>query len=292
MKAGNFLGITFFILQIIWTGESGAKSLSGKYRLDNQDILISDSQKYRGQFDLRSQLPMGNEFVLSKVIVSFKFQDDKEWTRKDGKSSLRNTGKIVRHAGSPLRKRTVAGRTDYYYEAEQIEYLSNEEELAELTIGRSKYFATTMRRRDVSRDILGQKSIILGTYSDEGDEHRIRQHHRITTSILERRRDGYDGLFEIRRKTLDLSAAQDLAHSGILEFELGGRGDYIFVGATIQYQGFTTGKIGSEDTQSGSFGGLLTWLMLLGVAIGGVFWWKKGRGVPVKGRRISRQPAF
>jgi len=273
MKAGYIIAVGHFLLILLWPTQAVAAAISGKYRLDNQNILILGTQKYYGQFDLRGKLPVGDEFVLSKVIVSFKFQDDSEWIRKAGPNSLENTGKIIRSSGFPLKRHLSAGRTDYHYIKKSIMYLTNEEEVAELTIGRTKYFGTTMRRRDVTKEILGQKSMMLGTYADEGDNHRIRQHYRITESVQEFRRDGYDGLFEIRRKSLDLASVQDLAHNGVLDFELAGKGDYNFMEATLQYEGYTTGQVAPAGSGSGG----LTWLMLFSLPIGGLIWWKRGK---------------
>ena len=286
---------------LFWSSPAAATILSGKFRLDNQAIIISGEEDYYGEFDLRSLLPMGDEFVLSKVIVSFKFQDDKEWVTKAGQSSLEDTGKVIRHGGFLVKRKSIAGQTDHYFTAKNIIHLSNEEEVAKLTIGRNIYFGTTMRRREVVQETIGQKSILLGTYSDDGDDGRIRQHHRITQSVLETHRDGYDGLFEMRHKVLDLAAAQDLAHSGVLEFELSGKGDYIFSEATLQYEGYTTGQEARDDTEGSMSDGML-WFMLLGLAAGVFFWWKKPQTIqktrtvqkskPVKNRNLSRKQAF
>lgn len=294
MKFRYFLVVEYMALMLVWPGEAGAATLSGELRLDNQDILVSETQKYHGQFDLRSRLPMGDEFVLSKVIVSFEFQDDKEWIRKTGPRSLENTGKIVRHAGSFLRDKSIAGQTDHYYTAKSIVYVTNEDEVAELAIGRNVYYGTTTRRRTVTRESQGEKSINLGAYSDNGDNHRTRQHFRITQSVLESHIDGYDGLFGIRRKTLDLAVVQDLAHTGLLDFELGGRGDYIFVAAKLQYQGYITGQEVMEGKGDGLFSGSL-WLGLVSLPIGGLLWRKKMAHKVQKRitqRKIPRQRAF
>ncbi|PCI45546.1 MAG: hypothetical protein COB49_09950 [Alphaproteobacteria bacterium] len=277
---------------LLGSGQAEAGGLSGELWLDNQDIFVSGRQKYHGQFDLRSRLPMDDEFILSKVTVSFKFQDDREWVSKAGPHSLTDTGKVIRHRRLSLRKSRAAGQTDHYYTAKSIIYLTNEEEVAELAIGRNIYYATTMRRRDVTRESLGQKSIILGTYSDSGDNHRIREHHRITESVVEPQRDGFDGLFAIRQKNLDLAVVQDLAHRGVLDFELGGKGDYIFVEATLKYEGYVTGPEVMEDTAfSGSF-----WLALFGLPIGGGLFWRKRMDQKnqkrITRRKIPAQRAF
>ena len=287
------------MLTMLWPSEAGATGLSGKLRLDNQNILVIGSKKYHGQFDLRYKFPVGDDFVLTKVVVNFKFQDDKEWVSKSGNSSLENTGKIVRHNGFSLRKKNVVGQTDHYYAAKSTVYLSNVEEVAKLTIGSNRYYSTTIRRRDVTQEILGEKKINLGTYRDTGDNHRMRQHYRITESIVESHRDGYDGLFEIRRKELDLATIQDLAHSGILKFELGGQGDYIFDEATIQYEGHIAGLEITERPQGGLFNGSI-WLALLSLPMGwGFIWWKKRKIIVatrkqkrIAQRKVPKQRAF
>ena len=76
MKAVSYLFVGLLTLQVYGLAPASAKTLSGEYRLDNKNILISETQKYRGQFDLRSKLPLGDDFVLTKIIISFKFQDD------------------------------------------------------------------------------------------------------------------------------------------------------------------------------------------------------------------------
>jgi len=283
---------------LLMPAEAGAAALSGELRLDNQNILISEPERYNGQFDLRSRLPMGDEFVLSKVIVSFGFQDDREWIRKAGPNSLEDTGRIVRHEGLPQHGKRVAGQTDYYYTAKSIINLSNEEEVAKLAIGGNVYFGTTMHRRDITRENLGQKSINLGAYRDQGDNDRIRQHYRITDSILESHKDGYDGLFTIRRQTLDLATVQDLARTGLLDFELSGQGDYIFVEASLHYEGYVVGQEIIEDEGNLVFSGSL-WLALFTVPLGGLLWRRKSRVATArKGqkriaqRKIPQQRAF
>lgn len=274
---------------LLLTGTVQATTLSGEFRLDNQDILISGPQKYHGHFDLRYELPFGDEFTLSKVTVRFIFRDDKEWVKGLGPNSLKDTGKVTRHEGSLLQKKKGAGQTDLHYTAKNITYLTNEEEVAELTIGRNVYYGATIRRRDVTREILGQKKMILGFYRDEGDNNRMREHFRITETILETQRDGYDGLFEIRRITLDLATVQDLAHTGLLKFELGGKGDYIFDGAKLYYEGYMTGQAMEDAQESGLFSGSL-WLGLFSLPIGGLLWRKKRQTVrPRKGQKRIAQ---
>ncbi|MBL4801345.1 MAG: hypothetical protein JKY45_05575 [Emcibacter sp.] len=295
MKSRYRIVCGYFILTLLWFDQAAAVSLSGKLHLNKQAILISGEKKYNGKFDLRSILPMGDEFVLSKVIVSFKFQDDMEWIKKTGQHSLENTGKIIRHGGFSVRRNAVAGQTDHYYTAKSIIHLSNEEEVAKLTIGRNIYFGTTMRRKDVTRENLGQKNMMMGVYEDDGDNGRIRQHNRVTQSILETHLDGYDGLFEMRHKVLDLATAQDLAHSGVLNFELAGTGDYIFVEATLQYEGYAAE--GQGKLEGTSLLGNVSWFILFGLTIGGLFWWKKKQPAPgkperkirTKNQKISRQ---
>ncbi|MCF6215702.1 MAG: hypothetical protein L3J58_05960 [Emcibacter sp.] len=252
---------------------AGAESLSGKVQLSDQNILISGPQKYQGQIDLRPYLPMGDEFVLTKVIVNFIFQDDKEWVRTVGKTSLENTGKIVRHAGSAFHKKSISGQTDYHYISRSVIDMTNEGEVAQLTIGRNVFYGTTMRRRDVIKEPMGQKSLMLGTYRDPGDNARLRQHYRITDEIMETRRDGYDGSFEMRHKYLDLSAVQDIARSGLIPFELGGQGDYIFVEALVTYEGHIMGSQAASMEKTLSQGPI--WLALLGLPLGGAVWWRK-----------------
>ncbi len=287
-----------FTVMWLWSNVAVATILSGELRLDNQDILISPTQKYHGQFDLRSKLPMGDQFVLSKVIINFRFQDDKEWVRTPGPNSMEDTGKVNRHDGIALRNKRVSGQTDHYYIAKRTIHMTNEEEVVELTIGRNIFYGTTIRRREVTRENLGQKSVNLGAYRDIGDNHRTRQHFRITESVLETYMDGYDGLFEIGRKQLDLATVQDLAYTGLLEFELGGKGDYIFVDATLLYEGYVTGLDVKENTGNSLFSGSL-WLALFSIPIGGILWRKKSQNVAVyksqkriTQRRVPDQRAF
>ncbi len=286
MKAG------YIFLMLLWPGGVSAATLSGKVRLDHQNIVITDQKIYRGQFDLRSELPVGDEYVLSKVIVSFKFQDDQEWVSKAGESSLTDSGKIVRRRGFSLKDNGIAGRTDHYFTSKSTIYLSNEEEVAKLIIGRNIYFATTMRRRDVSREVTGRRSMLLGVYPDEGDQGRLRQHHRITESVVETRRDGYDGMFEMRQKALDITSAQDLAHEGVLDFELSGTGDYIFMEATLHYEGYTTGAEPPEQESVGMLGRFFTWLGLFSLPVGGLLWIKRNRPAqpPRRRRRVRATP--
>ncbi|VAV95170.1 hypothetical protein MNBD_ALPHA02-1562 [hydrothermal vent metagenome] len=278
----------YIFLMLLWPEASASATLSGNVRLDHQNILITDQKIYHGQFDLRSELPVGDEYVLSKVIVSFKFQDDQEWASKAGESNLTDSGKIVRRRVFSLKDNGIAGRTDHYFTSKSIIYLSNEEEVAKLTIGRNVYFATTMRRRDVNREVTGRRSMLLGIYPDEGDQGRLRQHHRITESVVETRRDGYDGLFEMRLKALDLTSAQDLAHEGMLNFELSGTGDYTFVEATLQYEGYTSGGEFSKQEPVGTLGRFFTWLGLISLPIGGLLWMKRNRPAPPRRRRRVR----
>jgi len=285
----------YFILMLFFPPSAGAESLSGKAHLSNQNILISGPQKYQGQIDLRSHLPMGDEFALTKVIVSFMFQDDKEWVRATGESSLQDTGKIIRHSGSAFRKKEVSGQTDYLYVSRDIVDLTNEGEVAELTIGRNIFYGTTLRRRDVTKEILGQKSLLLGTYNDAGDNGRLRQHYRLTDEILETRQDGYDGPFEIRHKYLDLSAVQDIARTGILDFELAaGEGDYIFVEARVSFAGHIMGRQAAPEHADPFIKPI--WLAMIGLPLGGVVWWKKNRVASAQKqpgrnrRRLTRQP--
>lgn len=269
-----------FILMLFFPFSVGAESLSGRVQLAEQNILISEPQKYQGQIDLRPYLPMGDEFVLTKVIVNFMFQDDKEWVRTVGKSSLENTGKIARHTGSAFRKKFISGRkksisgqTDYHYISRSVIDMTNEGEVAQLTIGRNVFYGATMRRRDVTKETLSQKSLMLGSYNDPGDNGRLRQHFRITDEILETRRDGYDGSFEMRHKYLDLSAVQDTARTGLIPFELGGQGDYIFVGARVTYEGYIMGSQAVSMEKTLSQGPI--WLALLVLPLGGAVWWRK-----------------
>ncbi|VAX08211.1 hypothetical protein MNBD_ALPHA03-889 [hydrothermal vent metagenome] len=269
----NFKIAGYYMLLLLFPLSVGAESLSGKIQLPSQNILVSGPQKYQGQIDLRPYLPMGDEFVLTKVIVNFLFRDDKEWVRTVGKSSLEDTGKIIRHSGSAFRKKSISGQTDYYYISRRVIDMTNEEEVAQLTIGRNVFYGTTMRRRDVTKKPVGQKSVMLGTYREPGDNARLRQHFRITDEILETRRDGYDGFFEIRHKYLDLSAVQDIARTGLIKFELAGQGDYIFVEARATYEGYIMGpKSASLDTSL--YKGPI-WLTMLGLPIGGAVWWRK-----------------
>ncbi len=288
MKVGNLL---VFTLMLFWTGEAEAAALSGKLWLNNQNILVTAAEKYHGQFDLGSSLPVDDEFVLTKVTVSFRFQDDTEWMSIAGPNSLENTGKITRSAQFPE-------RVNLHYNAKSIVYMTNEEEVAELIVGNNKYYATTIHRREVSKEILGQKSMNLGLYRDDGDNRRKKQHYRITESVVEAHRDGYDGLFAIRQKTMDLATLQDLAQTGLLEFELGGKGDYIFIDALLQYEGFVTGPEVTEDAEQGLFTGSL-WLALISLPIGGLLWRKKNRFVLARGtqkritqRKIPKERAF
>ena len=269
---------------------AGATGLSGELQLYNQDILVTDKQNYQGQFDLRSKLPMGDEFVLTKVSVSFDFQDDQEWIRKAGTSSLENTGKIVRHKGIFQRNKRIAGQTDHYYIAKSIINLSNEEEVAKLSIGSNIYFGTTIRRREITTENMGQKSINLGAYRDDGDNNRTRQHFRVTQSVLESQTDGYDGLFGIGLRTLDLATVQDLAQTGVLNFELSAQGDYIFVEAKLEYEGFVIGPDVVKGNGNQLFSGTL-WLALFSIPIGGLIWRKKTRAPALyKGqKRISQR---
>jgi len=297
MKSGYFSIVGCCMLMLLWPVSVAATNLSGKIRLTNQDILITgvqknqpqknQPQKYKGQIDLRSQLPMGDEFVLTKVTVTFKFQDDKEWVRKPGKASLNNTGKITRHPGSALRKKSIAGQTNLHYTMENLIEMSNEQEVAELHIGRNRFYGTTMRRRDATREILGQKKMMLGIYPDAGDGGRIRQHYRITEEIRQTRRDGHDGLFEIRHKSLDLSAMQDIARTGMLNFELAGEGDYIFLEARVAYEGHMLGQTVSQE--GGLFDGMI-WLAMGGLPLGGLIWWKKRHAaVRIRRRALGRR---
>ncbi len=273
MNIKYFSIIGYFILMFLLPLPVGATSLSGKAQLAEQNILISEPQKYQGQIDLRQHLPMGDEFVLTKVIVNFIFQDDKEWVRTVGKSSLENTGKITRHAGSVFQKKSISGQTDYHYISRSVIDMTNEGEVAQLTIGRNVFYGATMRRRDVTKETLSQKSLMLGSYNDSGDNGRLRQHFRITDEILETRRDGYDGSFEMRHKYLDLSAVQDTARTGLIPFELGGQGDYIFVEARVTYEGYIMGSQAVSMEKTWSQGPI--WLALLGLPLGGAVWWRK-----------------
>lgn len=276
-----FAGWLLIIVMFPWPIMAGPTELSGKYRLSNQDILIPKGQKYHGRIDLRSQLPMGDEFVLTNVNISFKFQDDREWVSTPGAAELKNTGKITRHPGSPFRHKSIVGQTDYHYTLKSIIHMTNEEEVAELTIGRNKFFATSMRRRDTTREDQGRKVMMLGIYRDDGDNDRTRQHYRITEKFREIRRDGYDGLFEIRHKSLDLSSVQDLAHSGILDFELAGQGDYIFMGATVWYEGHGSGQTASDNNIFSA----PVWIIMSGLPLGGWFWWQKSRFAARRNKR-------
>jgi len=283
MNIKYFSIIGYSILMFLLPLPVGATSLSGKAQLAEQNILISEPQKYQGQIDLRQHLPMGDEFVLTKVIVNFMFQDDKEWVRTVGKSSLENTGKIARHAGSVFRKKSISGQTDYHYISRSVIDMTNEGEVAQLTIGRNIFYGATMRRRDVTQEPVGQKSLMLGIYSDPGDNARLRQHFRITDEILETRRDGYDGYFAMRHKYLDLSAVQDIARTGLIKFELAGQGDYIFVEARATYEGYIMGpKSASLDTSL--YKGPI-WLTMLGLPIGGAVWWRKRQKLAHKNQK-------
>ena len=276
----NIKSAGYFILMLLFPLSVGAESLSGKVQLSSQNILISEPQKYRGQIDLRPYLPMGDEFVLTKVIVNFMFQDDKEWVRTVGKSSLENMGKIIRHSGQS------SGQTDYHYISRSVIDMTNEGEVAQLTIGRNVFYGTTMRRRDVTKETLSQKSVMLGSYSDPGDKGRLREHFRITDEILETRRDGYDGSFAMRHKYLDLSAVQDTARTGLIPFELGGQGDYIFVEARVSYEGYIMGSQAGSMEKTLSQGPI--WLALLGLPVGGAVWWRK-RNKPANRNQKKKQ---
>ncbi len=290
----NIKSAGYFILMLLFPLSVGAESLSGKVQLSSQNILISGPQKYQGQIDLRPNLPMGDEFVLTKVIVNFMFQDDKEWVRTVGKSSLENTGKIIRHSGQnsgqnsglDFRKKSISGQTDYHYITRHVIDMTNEGEVAQLTIGRNVFYGTTMRRRDVTKETLSQKSVMLGSYSDPGDNGRLREHFRITDEILETRRDGYDGSFAMRHKYLDLSAVQDTARTGLIPFELGGQGDYIFVEARVSYEGYIMGSQAGSMEKTLSQGPI--WLALLGLPVGGAVWWRK-RNKPANRNQKKKQ---
>ena len=238
MKAVSYLFVGLLTLQVYGLAPASAKTLSGEYRLDNKNILISETQKYRGQFDLRSKLPLGDDFVLTKIIISFKFQDDKEWIQTTGRSIVNDTGKITRHgrisAGAEPSATHIVGQTDHYFESLKIVNMTNEMEVAELTIGRNKFFGATIPRRDVTEQSMGRRKVMVGIYEDPGDENRNRRHFRITDTVLKTQRIGYDGLFEIRGKILDLASTQDLAHTGLLDFEISAQGDFIFVSANLK----------------------------------------------------------
>ena len=289
-----------FTLMLLYTGDVAAAVLSGEFRLNDQDILISKSQKYQGRFDLRSDLPLGDEFVLTNVYVSFKFQDDQEWVGKAGSNSLENTGKIIRHGGRFRGTESKGAQTDHYYTAKRFVHLSNEPEVAELTIGTTVFYSASMRRREFVTENIEQKSINLGRYRDAGDHQRVRQHYRIMNTTVESQWDGYDGPFEIRRKKLDLATVQDLAHSGILDFELGGQGDYIFIEAKLHYEGFSAGQQVIEEPENGFFS-TPVWLGLVGLPVGGLLWRNRSRagGAPrrslqkrITQRKIPRQRTF
>lgn len=294
------LRLIYFPLILLYTGEAAAAVLSGEFRLNNQDILVSQSQKYPGRFDLRSELPLGDDFVLTKVYVSFKFQDDQEWIRKAGPKSLKNTGKVMRHGGASSNKKSKGAQADHYYTGKSIVHLSNEQEVAELTIGTTIFYSATMRRREVVIENIGQKILNLGRYRDVGDHQRLRQHYRITDTTVETQWDGFDGPFEIRRKELDLATVQDLAHTGILDFELGGQGDYIFVDARLDYEGFIAGQEATAEPENGFFS-TPVWLGLVSLPVGGFLWRNRNRGggaqrrppqKRIAQRKIPRQRAF
>lgn len=269
-------------------GQVAAATLSGKARLDNQNVFVAPSQHYKGRFDLRSQLPLGDEFVLSSVKVSFKFQDDKEWVNKLDAGSLKNTGRIIRHEGSVLLPKSIAGQTDLYYESVQMVHKSNEEEVAEVTISRNKLYSTTVHRREVTRESHGQKVMLLGTYEDSGDNHNLRKHYRVTDMVTESHLNGYDGPFEIREKILDLTAAQDLARDGYLDFELSGKGDYIFVSASISYQGYTTG-VERPDSHETVMPAAVLWFAGVSFPVGGLLWWRNGQRKTHRKQKIRRR---
>jgi len=287
VKEKRYIPMGISMLLMVCPDHLAAAGLSGKARLDNQDILISPTAKYRGRFDLGSQLPLGDEFVLTDVTVSFKFLDDREWVRTTGQGGLRDTGRIVRHPGGALMSKSIAGQTDHYYESKVIVRMRNEEEVAELTIGRNKFYGATMRRREVSREPQGQQAIILGVYPDPGDDHRLRKHYRITETMLETELDGYDGPFEIRQRKLGLAAVQDLARHGFLDFELAGKGDYIFQDATLWFQGYTTGE--EKPGAEGRWPAPVLWLLLSGFPLAGLAWWKKDHILARKNRKSGQR---
>ncbi|QDE26663.1 hypothetical protein [Paremcibacter congregatus] len=264
---------------LLWSQAAHAERFSGKVKLDRLDILVSDSAPYRGHFDLSSELPSQQDFILTNVRITFNFKDDKEWTIRSGEHIRQDTGRVERHKGQYPLSGMVTGQTDHYEKAVSTEVHSNPGEVAKLTIGRNIYYGTTSRRRQVTQIPQGQTTLLLGTYADTGDGGRLRQHYKITDRSLEQRLDGYDGYFTIQNKILDVTSAQDLAHRKRLDFELSGEGDYILLEATVWYEGQVSGELIPETPSvffakgSGLYGALAG-----GLVLGSFVWRRRGQG--------------
>lgn len=276
---------------------SNGASFSGTAELDRQFILVSEKKPYQGSFDVTALLPQGEDFVLTKAKITFEFQDDREWAQQLPQSTRQIAGEVVRHSRTITPSARIAGQTDHYVTALVTEILSNPSEVAELTIGRNIYYGTTSRRQEVIRTEQGRRKILLGTYTDAGDQGRVRRHVRITDTTLEQRRDGYDGAFVIKNKFLDVTSLQDLARTGRLDFSLAGKGDYTFIGATLWYEGFAAGSSSEgAGAGAGSGDGVASWTLLLSggvLSFGGLFWWRNRahRSRP-QIRQYSRHRAF
>ncbi|MFC7048590.1 hypothetical protein [Emcibacter nanhaiensis] len=224
----------FFTLSGV--GTALAADLKGSISLAPEEVLISGDKPYSGQFDLREQWGDNPQLTLTRLVVTFHFRDNDQWQMKERRGRPEKDGRPLRTVVKSL-VGSEAPALEQRYSREVYNIYSNPIEVARLQIGTDRFFAATSRRRLEERHDHGESRSFLGLKPDPETGNKVAAYS-VTRRTLVEQWDGYADQFSIRNKILSLDALLDLAEDGVLPFTLDGDGDYLLVGATLDYEGY------------------------------------------------------
>ena len=258
-----------------------AADLRGSISLAAEEKLISGDKPYSGVFDLREQWGDNPQLTLTRLVVTFHFRDNDDWQMKERRGRPEKDGRPLRTTVKNL-VGSEEPALEQHYIREVHNLYSNPIEVARLQIGSDRFFAATSRRRLEERHDHGARRSFLGIKSDPETGLDVATYS-VTRRTLVEQWDGYADQFAIRNKILSLDALRDLAEDGVLPFTLDGEGDYLLVGATLEYEGYAYPGFNVAATEDEEFP-LHVPLGLLGLIGGG--------GLLVARRKTARRRTY
>jgi len=220
------------------------REISGRLTLRPDALLITAENPYTGHFDLTGKWGDAPRVILTRLSVTFLFQDNDKWHRRErrGLPQKVNASRRFMTEGGNRAPRPAVEET---YMQEVVVTYSNPEELARLRIGADMFFAASSRRRHERTLDRGEARSFMGLRDDPVSGERLAL-YQITQRRLREEWDGYADRFAIRRKMLSLAAMRDLTEDGILPFTLDGRGDYLLMEASLEYEGYALPGVAGE----------------------------------------------
>ncbi|WP_321394227.1 hypothetical protein [Emcibacter sp.] len=225
---------TFFTL---WSVDAtAAATLKGSASLSSEEILIRGDSPYQGQFDLRGQWGDNPQVTLTRLVISFYFKDNDQWQVKERRGRPEKDGRPLRTVTRSLIG-TEEPALEQRYTQDIYTLYSNPIEVARLQIGADRFFAATSRRKHEKRHDRGQSRSFMGLKPDPETGGELASYS-LTSRTLVEQWDGFADKFSISSKFLSLEALRDLSEDGILPFTLDGEGDYLLIGATLDYEGY------------------------------------------------------